>query len=84
MLLKSIDDRQTDSAMPSGSTSKTWSPAQDRNFWTEHDQSRDTGSAASASQAMPQGDCNYMRGGDHQALLGIRERVAQLTQVEVY
>ena len=47
------DDRHVDPAMPRGSTSKTWNPAQDHEFWTEHDQSRDTGSAASASQAMP-------------------------------
>ena len=46
------DDRHVDPAMPSAATSKTWNPAQDREFWTEHDSSRDT-SGASASQAMP-------------------------------
>ena len=46
------DDRRVDPAMPSGSTSKTWNPAQHREFWTEIDTSRSTGSAASASQAM--------------------------------
>ena len=43
------DDRRSDPALPSGSTSKPWGPVRDQSFWSED--SSANGPAASASSA---------------------------------
>ena len=66
-----LSDRRTDLAMMSGSTSKTRNPAQDRDFWIENDQPRDTGSAAYHKSCHHYlGDRNYMLGGGPTSIAG--------------
>ena len=42
------DDRQTDPALPSGSTSKTWDPCGDRNSWSKKSSNEDPATCASS------------------------------------
>ena len=68
------DDRRVDPVLPSGSTSKTWNPAQDQGFWTESDPPN-TRSTSSASQSLHTG-----RDMSSNAALVTHQRVALLAR----